>query len=93
MAQVLLQLAKLITEAAEKIDAECKTRNAVFPSLDEPFTPESETIRDEPAVASASAVLAAAAEQIMLTAWSPPRSLFDGAFGVRGLCAQHRPRR
>ncbi|KZV95393.1 S-adenosyl-L-methionine-dependent methyltransferase, partial [Exidia glandulosa HHB12029] len=81
MAQVLLDLAKIITDAAQTIDAECKARGTTFPLLDEPFTPQSEAIRDEPAVASLTAVLAAAAEQIMLTAWSPPRSLFDGAFG------------
>lgn len=85
MAQVLLDLAKIITDAAQTIDAECKTRGTTFPLLDEPFTPQSEAIRDEPAVANLTAVLAAAAEQIMLTAWSPPRSLFDGAFGVCAL--------
>ncbi|EJD51352.1 S-adenosyl-L-methionine-dependent methyltransferase [Auricularia subglabra TFB-10046 SS5] len=77
MAQVLLDLAALITEAAEKIDLACKSQNVFFPSLNQPFDPESERIRANPQVVAAIETLVAAADHIIAAAWSPARYMLD----------------
>ncbi|EJD40316.1 O-methyltransferase [Auricularia subglabra TFB-10046 SS5] len=71
MAETLLQLAELITNAAREIDAACKRKNATFPALDAPFDPASEEIRGDPQVLQAAAVAVAAAEQFVASAWIP----------------------
>lgn len=81
MAQTLLALAELITNTAHEIDAVCQAEHATFPSLDSPFSTESETIRSNPQVVKATEVLAAAAEQILAAAWNPARFIFDACFG------------
>ncbi|KAH7103685.1 O-methyltransferase [Auriculariales sp. MPI-PUGE-AT-0066] len=71
MAQTLVDLAKLILEAAQQVDSICKERNTTFPALDEPFTLSSETIRQDPAVMKHLSLLAASADQLLATAWVP----------------------
>lgn len=82
MAQTLLNLAALITDAAHKIDATCKSKGATWPELSEPVKPEAEGIRNEQAIIDATAILAAAAEQILAASWTPARYVFDASFGV-----------
>ncbi|EJD43680.1 O-methyltransferase [Auricularia subglabra TFB-10046 SS5] len=71
MAQTLLALSELISTSVKQIDEICKAKKSTFPALDEPFTPASEAIRADPAVAGAIALLVAAAEQLVATAWNP----------------------
>ena len=82
MAQTLLALAELITNAAHQIDAACKQRNATFPALDDPFDPISEEIRADPQVAQAAAVATAAAEQFIATTWMPGAQVVQKALEV-----------
>ena len=53
MAQTLLTLAELITNAAHLIDTVCKSKGVSFPALDDPFDPTSEEIRGNPQIAQA----------------------------------------
>lgn len=82
MAQTLLDLAKLISDAASQIDAVCKRRGATFPELHDTFTEESDAIRGDSEVASLAAVLVAAADQMVATVLSPNRVVLDTACGV-----------
>ncbi|EJD51549.1 O-methyltransferase [Auricularia subglabra TFB-10046 SS5] len=79
MAQTLVDLAQLILGAALQIDSICKEKNVTFPSLDEAFTKESDAIRNDLGVVAATATLAAASEQLVNTAFSPARTLYNTA--------------
>ena len=71
MAQTLVDLAQLILDSAKRIDGVCKERNITFPSLDEPLTPDSETIRMDPQVAMSIALITRA----QINSLQPPRCL------------------
>lgn len=82
----LKALAKIISSSIDKIQAACDAKNVSFPSLDEPFTPEAETIRVE-VFADAIPVIAAA-HQLIATLQLPIVSAFGGAVSVNhGICS------
>jgi len=83
MAQMLLDLSKLISDAAAHIDSVCKARNTTFPSLDEPFNPATETIRMDPEVMGSLATLTSSADQLIATAWVPALTLLSTTLSVR----------
>lgn len=69
----LKALLKLITTGVERLQAECDSRNIVFPPLDEPFTPEvqalqMEMLTDVITVVAAANQLAATVQLSALTA-------------------------
>lgn len=83
MAKQLVALARLALDAALKIDAICEEKGAAFPALDEPFSQTSEAIRSDPGVAASIGPLAAAAEQLLVTAWNPTRTLYNTNAGFQ----------
>lgn len=69
--QELRALVGLITRSLDTIESTANARGEKFPSLHEPFTRESEAIRNLPDVAAACDVLVSAAGQLIATVRSP----------------------
>ncbi|KAI5119287.1 hypothetical protein M0805_008066 [Coniferiporia weirii] len=80
----LKALAKLINDSVKRIEESCSARNVAFPPLSEPFSPESEAARMDPAVLQASTDIVAAAAQLTALVRPPPLSLLikAGSFHV-----------
>lgn len=72
----LKALAKLVNDSVAEIEKSCTARNVVFPSLSEPFTPESEAARADLAVVEAAGVITAAASQLIALVRPAPLTLF-----------------
>ncbi|KII89673.1 hypothetical protein PLICRDRAFT_560195 [Plicaturopsis crispa FD-325 SS-3] len=65
-------LAKLISDSVSKIDSACQKRGVQLPTLDDPFTPESESPRNDPDISeAASDIIAAAAHLIAIVRPAP----------------------
>ncbi|EMD33481.1 hypothetical protein CERSUDRAFT_87325 [Gelatoporia subvermispora B] len=72
----LRALQEIISSSIDRIEESCKSRGLDFPSLDEPFTPENDAARADPAVQEASTLLAAAAHQLIATVQQPQKTIF-----------------
>ena len=82
-------LADIVSRGIDKIQAACDAKNASFPSLDEPFTSEAESIRAEVFVDAVPVI--AAAHQLIATLQLPMVSAFCSATSVnQGICSQCR---
>jgi hypothetical protein len=81
----LLELAKIISDSAQSLDRACTDNGLTFPSLDDPFTPQSEAFRANPEANEAANVIAAAAFQLVATVLSPPFSMISLISGVSRL--------
>lgn len=79
--QDLVALANLITASVDAIVKACGDKP--FPSLDDPFTPESEAARMSPEVQKRSTVLLAAATQLVAAVRSPFTTINTHAMSVR----------
>ena len=78
----LRDLTELILRSVDTIESSCERRGVDLPSLDEPFTPESEAFRADPDVLAAIQVLTSAAYQLLQVGRSPHISLLYEATGV-----------
>lgn len=81
----LLELAKIISDSVQSIDRACTESGLAFPSLDDPFTPQSEAFRTNPEANEAANIIAAAAFQLVATVLPPPYSLISVVSGVDNL--------
>ncbi|KAA1466023.1 O-methyltransferase [Dentipellis sp. KUC8613] len=77
MPSILKQLSNLIAASVDQIDAACEAQGLQFPSLDEPFSPESEGARHIPDVLKAIDIIVVAANQLIATAQPPISSAID----------------
>ena len=77
MASILKQLSDLIAASVRDIDAACDARGVSFPSLDEPFSEESERARQEEEVLSSIGIIVAAAMQLIAVARAPSNYLLS----------------
>lgn len=75
-------LLDLIKASVEDIEQVYTTSGQPFPSLDEPFTLESEAIRMSPHVQKASSAIVAAAAQLIACVRPPPFSAMISALQV-----------
>ncbi|PPQ92437.1 hypothetical protein CVT25_008658 [Psilocybe cyanescens] len=83
MAQpTMLALAKLISESVAKVDGFCVAQGINFPSLDEPFTIESESIKLHPEVSEAVNYIISAAAQLIAILRPVPVTLSTSAIHV-----------
>lgn len=86
MAQpTMLALAKLISESVAKVDGFCVAQGINFPSLDEPFTIESESIKLHPEVSEAVNYIISAAAQLIAILRPVPVTLSTSAIHVRSI--------
>lgn len=84
MAQpTMLALAKLISESVTKVDQLCTAQGIDFPSLDAPFTTESESIKLHPEVSEAANYIISAAAQLIAILRPAPVTLSTSAIHVR----------
>ncbi|KAI0341312.1 O-methyltransferase [Trametopsis cervina] len=72
--QELRALADLVKNSADAIEKACIDKELPFPSLDEPFTPQSEGARMLPEVQQAAGILVSAAAQLIAVVRPPPLS-------------------
>uniref|UniRef100_A0A8H7Y8H6 S-adenosyl-L-methionine-dependent methyltransferase n=1 Tax=Psilocybe cubensis TaxID=181762 RepID=A0A8H7Y8H6_PSICU len=83
MAQpMMLALAKLISDSVAKVDQLCIEQGVIFPSLDDPFTTESESIKLHPEVAEAANYIISAAAQLIAILRPVPVTLSTSAIHV-----------
>lgn len=67
----LKALASIISSSVDQIEIALKTASMPFPSIHTPFTPQSDAARNLPEVSAASALITAAAAQIIATIRPP----------------------
>ncbi|KAF9471449.1 S-adenosyl-L-methionine-dependent methyltransferase [Pholiota conissans] len=77
--QTLRSLASLITDSISKIELACATKNVKLPSLDEPFSPQSEAPLMNPEISEAASIIIAAASQLIATVRPAPMGLLTTA--------------
>ena len=83
MPSILKQLSDLIAASAHNIDAACEARGVPFPSLDEPFSDESEDARNGPELLNSIGIIVAAATQLIAVADVPSTHLLSVVLQVR----------
>ncbi|KAF8994602.1 hypothetical protein BDQ17DRAFT_1430978 [Cyathus striatus] len=66
----------VVADTVASLDKVCKETNVSFPTLDEPFTPQSEALRANPIIADAANQIAAAAMQLVMNVLPAPHSAF-----------------
>ena len=88
MPSVLKQLSDLIAASVRNIDAACEACGQPFPSLDEPFSDESEEARKGPELLHNIGIIVAAATQLIAVANVPSTHLFSVILQVRFLHAR-----
>jgi hypothetical protein len=81
-------LVKLITDSVAKVDKFCGANNIKLPSLDEPFTLESEAPRMQPEVSEAVSNIISAAAQLIAVVRPAPITVMTTAIQVRVVLAQ-----
>lgn len=77
MASHLRALLHVLQGSIERIEKECQRSGVDFPVLDEPYTPDSESIRLTPAVQEASILITAAAYQLIAVVQQPQMHVFN----------------
>ena len=82
MTSKLRALADLIVQQVDIIEATCAEQNFDLPSLDQPFTPESEVARNDVRISKATTLLNSAANQIGLETRPAGESVLMRALGV-----------
>ncbi|KAG5651603.1 hypothetical protein H0H81_008095 [Sphagnurus paluster] len=81
MATEIQQLTDLITTSVSALLQLCDKNKTPFPDPNEPFTPQSEAFRADPAVANATNIIAAAAMQLAERVLPPHVVIFSLVFG------------
>ncbi|KII87317.1 hypothetical protein PLICRDRAFT_699701 [Plicaturopsis crispa FD-325 SS-3] len=71
----MLSLVNLISESANKIERNCAQRGVDLPTLDDPFTPESELPRLDPDVLEATSLIVTAAAQLIALVRPAPATI------------------
>lgn len=82
MAANILQLAELITKSAEVLVKTCEDNHLTLPTLNDPFTVESEAFRLNPVCANATNTIMAAATQLSAIVASPQMAAMGVVTGV-----------
>ena len=82
MSAILLELSSLISASIVALNQTCADNGTPFPSLDDPFVPNSEAFRASPQAAEAANIIAAAASQLIAMVLPPPAALYVTACGV-----------
>lgn len=82
MTSTLKSLSNLISGAVDDIEHICTVRSFEFPSLDEPFTLESERARFDPDILTSVSIIVAAASQLIACVREPSVTLINTACGV-----------
>ena len=82
MTSKLRALADLIVQQVDIIEATCAEQNVDLPSLDQPFSPESEVARNDVRISKAITLLNSAANQIGLETRPAGESVLMRALGV-----------
>ncbi|KAF8988604.1 O-methyltransferase, partial [Cyathus striatus] len=77
MASSILELSRIISDAAVSLDMACKEKNLELPSLEELFHPQSEAFRTIPGASEAANILIAASAQITAMVLPPPNAIFN----------------
>lgn len=80
----LRAFANLIVQQVDLIESTCEEKGLSLPSIDEPFSPQAETTRNDPRISRAVTLLSAAANEIALAARPPQATVLMKALGVRG---------
>lgn len=81
----LLALAELVKSSADAIVKAVKSRSQTFPSLNQPFSRDSEVPRSSPDVQEHSTTLVAAASQLIALVRSPPLTLYLNSVQVSNI--------
>ena len=81
----LRRLSNIISSAVDRIEDLCDSKGLQFPSLDTPFSRESEAAREIPGVYDATNLITSAAGQLMAIARSPAMMMLDASYKVRAL--------
>ncbi|KAJ7806154.1 O-methyltransferase [Mycena olivaceomarginata] len=81
MASSLLQLAELILDSTKALDTRCKALGQSFPSLDEPYNPDLNSVTLDLAVEKAAATIVSAASQLIASVQPPAHSILDTSYG------------
>lgn len=79
----LAVLAEIISKNAANLEKVGQNSSTPLPSIDEPFHPQTEAFRQDPANAEAAAQIVAASLQLAATLSSPMEALYHVAAGVR----------
>lgn len=82
MISTLRALANLIVQQVDLIESTCEEKGLSLPSVDEPFSPQAETARNDPQISRAVTLLSAAANEIALVARPPQATVLMKALGV-----------
>lgn len=82
MASTLRALANLIVQQVDLIESTCVEKGLSLPSVDERFSPQAETARNDPRILRAVTLLSAAANEIALVARPPQATVLMKALGV-----------
>jgi hypothetical protein len=78
----LRKLSDIIRGAVDKIDEILETRELEFPSLDTPYSQESEAVREIPEVFNAVNLISAAGAQLTAITRPPTLAMLDNACKV-----------
>ena len=78
----LFTLAKIISDSVQSLDRACTDNGLTFPSLNDPFTPQSEAFRSNPDASEAASRIAAAAFQLVASVLPPPATVLSLISGV-----------
>ena len=81
----LRALSDLIKSSVDKIEALCVERGSTYPSLDTPFSPQSDAPRMIPDVIEEGVIIVAASAQLIAAVRPPPVGMIGQAFQVREL--------
>lgn len=81
----MLSLVNLISESANKVERNCAQRGVDLPTLDDPFTPESELPRLDPDVLEATSLIVTAAAQLIALVRPAPATIVKTVMQVRRL--------
>ncbi len=75
-------LSDLIKSSIDKIEESCLSRGQIYPSANDPFTPQSEAARMAPDVQEYGSIVVAAAAQLIAATRPPPLGLATHALKV-----------
>jgi hypothetical protein len=78
----LRKLSSIINSAIDRIEGVCNAKGVDFPSLDTPFSRESEATRTIPEIYDATNLITSAASQLAAMARSPAMMMIDVSFKV-----------
>ena len=82
MKSILRTLSDLISESVSRIEAECEQDDVLFPSLDDPLSDYSESVRAKPRIFKEIAIASSAAFHLLQTIRPPHLTMLLTAASV-----------